>query len=94
MKESKATLPPPPQPSSFDQLMDKTSDKDMMEILSKMSGAYTNVKNENKNLLETVEKLQAENVALRDLLSKVDQKLQKDKDDRSEKSNPKENVSK
>ena len=66
----------------------------MMEILSKMSGAYTNVKNENKNLLETVEKLQAENVALRDLLSKVDRKLQKDKDDRSEKSNPKENVSK
>ena len=66
----------------------------MMEILSKMSAAYTNVKNENKTLLETVEKLQAENVAFRDLLSKVDQKLQKDKDDRSEKSNPKENVSK
>ena len=94
MKESKSTLPPLPQPSSLDQLMDKTSDKDMMEILSKMSAAYTNVKNENKNLLETVEKLQAENVALRDLLSKVDRKLQKDKDDRSEKSNPKENVSK
>ena len=74
--------------------MDKTSDKDMMEILSKMSAAYTNVKNENKNLLETVEKLQAENVALRDLLSKVDRKLQKDKEDRSEKSNPKENVAK
>ena len=94
MKESKSTLPPPPQPSSLDQLMDKTSDKDMMEILSKMSAAYTNVKNENKTLLETVEKLQAENVALRDLLSKVNQKLQKDKDERSEKSNPKENYSK
>ena len=74
--------------------MDKTSDKDMMEILSKMSAAYTNVKHENKTLLETVEKLQAENVALRDLLSKVNQKLQKDKDERSEKSNPKENYSK
>ena len=74
--------------------MDKTSDKDMMEILSKMSAAYTNVKNENKTLLETVEKLQAENVALRDLLSKVNQKLQKDKDERSEKRNPKENYSK
>ncbi len=74
--------------------MDKTSDKDMMEILSKMSAAYTNVKNENKNLLETVEKLQAENAVLRDLLSKVERKLQKSKDDQSERSNPKENISK
>ncbi len=64
----------------------------MMEILSKMSAAYTNVKNENKNLLEKVAKLQAENEALRDLLAKVDQKLHQD--DRSEKSIPKENISK
>jgi hypothetical protein len=64
----------------------------MMEILSKMSAAYTNVKNENKNLLEKVKKLQAENEALRDLLAKVDQKLHQD--DRSEKSIPKEHISK
>ncbi len=64
----------------------------MMEILSKMSAAYTNVKNENKNLLEKVAKLQGENEALRDLLAKVDQKLHQD--DRSEKSITKENISK
>ena len=55
----------------------KTNDENMMAILSKMSAAYTNVKNENKTLLKTIETLKSENATLRDLLSKVDSRISK-----------------
>ena len=55
-----------------DNSFEKTNDENMMAILSKMSAAYTNVKNENKNLLKTIETLKSENATLRDILSKLD----------------------
>ena len=62
---------------SNEKSIQKTNDENMMAILSKMSAAYTNVKNENKNLLKTIETLKSENATLRDILSKVDSRISK-----------------